>query len=45
MKNWTYEQKRNYFKEIGFWETYLISKDQDHPLYCEAHEYQDEKNE
>lgn len=36
---------RAYFKEIGIWQTFLISKDHDHPLYISANDYFDENNE
>lgn len=34
-----------YFKEVGVWQTFLISKDQEHPLYISANDYLDRNNE
>ena len=41
--NW--KQRIDHFKEIGLWQTFLISKDQHHPLYVDANDYFDENNE
>lgn len=41
--NWM--ERIDYFKEVGVWQTFLISKDQDHPLYMDANDYFNEKNE
>lgn len=41
--NWA--ENIDYFRKIGVWETFLISKDQNHPLFMDANDYLDEKNE
>jgi len=38
-------ERIDYFREVGVWQTFLISKDHDHPLYMDANNYLDEKNE
>lgn len=41
--NWM--ERIGYLKEVGLWQTFLISKDSNHPLYMDANDYLDEKNE
>lgn len=44
-KDMDWIEARTYFQEVGLWQTFLISKDQHHPLYISANDYLEEKNE